>query len=138
MITIKRDKCGRFIEGVPFHTKETKRKISQSHIGIGRGIPLSEKQKKAISEGMKRATIHMKDKKNCGVTLYQSSHLWIKKNYGQPQKCDFCKREKPPKGKGVRDYFSWANKDGKYEKNIKNWFRLCQICHRNYDFKRTR
>ena len=135
---IKRNRLGQFVQGMPFHTKETKKKMVQSHMGIGKGIPLSEKHRKSISDGMKKATIHMRDKKDCPDSIYQSAHKWMQRWYGKPQKCEKCGRTKPPKGKGKKDYFHWANKDGKYSKNPKDWIRLCAICHRNYDFKRTK
>jgi uncharacterized protein YozE (UPF0346 family) len=53
MITIKRDKNGRFVKGVPFHSEQTKKKIAKSHIGIGSGVSLSEKHRKSISDANK-------------------------------------------------------------------------------------
>ena len=138
MITIKRDKFGHFIQGVPFHSEETKKKIAQSHIGIGKGIFLSQSHRNKISESMKRATVHMRSKKDCDSSFYQLVHQWIRRKYGKPQKCDKCGRTKPPKGKGLKiDYFHWANKSGLYLKIRSDWDRLCSICHRNYDYSRS-
>lgn len=132
-IIIKRDKYGRFIEGMPFQSEETRKKISASHMGIGKNTSLTKKHRLAISKGMKRATAHMKAKELCGDALYQSSHKWMQRWYGKPQKCDNCDRIKPPDGKGKKDYFHWANIDGIYVKDRFFWKRLCAMCHRNYD-----
>jgi hypothetical protein len=94
---------------------------------------------KKISDGMKRATSHMRDQKNVSLSEYTNLHGFIRKNWGQPQKCESCGRTTPPKSKGlIYDYFHWANKDGKYKLERKDWLRLCAICHRNYDYKRAR
>jgi len=130
-----RNNKGQFIKGGGYKlSEEHKRKISESKKGFGRGVRLSLNRRRAISKGMKLATAHMKSKRLAGDYLYQSSHKWMQRWYGQPQKCDSCGRTNPPHGKGKKDYFHWANKDGRYLKERKYWMRLCAKCHRNYDF----
>lgn len=135
---IKRNAHGQFIEGMPFHTEETKRKIGAANAKKLLGRQLTKVHRKHIALGMKKATSHMRSKKQCADAVYQSAHQWMRRWYGQPQHCDQCRRKKAPSGKGKKDYFHWANIDGTYRKERDGWLRLCATCHRNYDFKKVR
>lgn len=127
---------GRFLEGMPFQTDETRRKISMAHTGKIQG-PHSEEHKEKISIALKKATAHVRNKKDCPDYIYQSAHKWMQRKYGKPQLCENCPRTVPPEGKGLKvDYFHRANKSGKYLKDRSDWQRLCSICHRNYDYSR--
>ena len=53
-------------------------------------------------------------------------HAWIEKTLGKPGKCEFCLTIEAKR-------FEWANKTGKYLRNINDWIRLCSKCHHKYD-----
>lgn len=59
---------------------------------------------------------------------YRALHRWVEKNLGRPSKCKHCETTKAKK-------FEWANKDGKYRRNLKDYIRLCTKCHRKYDYE---
>lgn len=57
---------------------------------------------------------------------YSGIHHWIKKQLGKPLVCWYCKTTTSKK-------YHWANKSGKYKRDIKDWIRLCAKCHYFYD-----
>jgi len=60
---------------------------------------------------------------------YAALHHWIYKRLGQPNYCEMCK-------KTDRLAYHWANKSGKYKRDINDWLRLCVSCHKEYDKER--
>ena len=61
---------------------------------------------------------------------YLAVHNWLRVQYGRPDRCE----SKTCKGTSHR--YEWALRSGKfYAKNRKNYMRLCQTCHRQYDKK---
>lgn len=60
---------------------------------------------------------------------YSALHVWVKNRLGKPKKCEEC-----GKGQLVGRQIEWANISGKYERDEKDWKRLCVSCHRKYDF----
>ena len=59
---------------------------------------------------------------------YTAKHMWIYSQLGKPEKCEFCSRD-GLKGK----FINWANKSGKYLRNLDDWIRLCKPCHVKFD-----
>jgi len=59
-----------------------------------------------------------------GKTKYRNLHYWVEKKLGKPTKCEHCGKD-GLSGQKIH----WANKSGKYEKNINDWIRLCAKCH---------
>ncbi len=59
---------------------------------------------------------------------YAMLHIWIKKELGIPKYCNHCDNK-------LRKKFHWANKSGKYKRNINDWFSLCHSCHAIFDKK---
>lgn len=59
---------------------------------------------------------------------YIEKHWWIRKWYGTPDICEICKKA-GLKGSKIH----WANKTGKYKREITDWIRLCAKCHLAYD-----
>ena len=57
---------------------------------------------------------------------YVGLHMWIARKLGQPQNCEHCKTTE------LRRY-EWANKSGKYKRELTDWIRLCVPCHKKYD-----
>jgi hypothetical protein len=55
---------------------------------------------------------------------YRALHRWVESRLGKPHRCAACKRD----GLSGRQ-IHWANKSGKYHKNIRDWIRLCASCH---------
>lgn len=59
---------------------------------------------------------------------YLSIHRWVIRKLGQPDTCNFCNESKLF-GRKIH----WANKSGKYKRDLDDWLRLCIPCHKNYD-----
>lgn len=59
---------------------------------------------------------------------YAALHHWVKRQFGAPEKCEFCKKTEKRSG-----YIQWANKSGEYERAREDWIRLCAKCHYHYD-----
>ena len=60
---------------------------------------------------------------------YIGLHTWVKNQLGKPNVCTHCHST-------IKKRYEWANKSGKYERNIDDWLRLCTSCHRKYDYER--
>ena len=54
---------------------------------------------------------------------YSALHSWVKRKLGEPKKCEMC-------GLVGNRKFEWANKSGKYKRDLKDWLRLCTPCDR--------
>lgn len=63
---------------------------------------------------------------------YKELHAWVARWLGKPSKCEFCKKD-GFKGKSI----DWANKSGKYLRDLSDWIRLCKPCHKMYDLYGT-
>lgn len=57
---------------------------------------------------------------------YSAVHKWVSRNFEKIDKCDFCQSTQEKK-------YEWANKDGLYKRNRKDWLRLCVSCYRLFD-----
>lgn len=53
---------------------------------------------------------------------YRMLHYWVERQLGKPKVCWEC-------GTTESKYYDWANKAGKYMKDISDWERLCKRCH---------
>jgi len=64
---------------------------------------------------------------------YKYLHTWVKDNLGHPPKCEHCGVE----GKKHKGNWSihWANKSGKYLRDLNDWVGLCPLCHVKFDKK---
>lgn len=59
---------------------------------------------------------------------YYALHSWVVREKGKPETCEHCgKIEKRPR------YIQWANKSGKYLRDLDDWIRLCCTCHYKFD-----
>ena len=59
---------------------------------------------------------------------YSGLHSWIRRCLGKPTKCEHCGKD------GLfGQKIHWANKSGKYLRNLTDWIRLCVRCHSAYD-----
>lgn len=59
---------------------------------------------------------------------YCGLHLWVRKHLGKPTTCEHCNKTGLT-GKKIH----WANKSGKYLRDVTDWLRLCAQCHKDYD-----
>lgn|SRR3990167_9737156 len=59
---------------------------------------------------------------------YNAIHHWIQRQLGTPKQCEKCGKNNLS-GK----FINWANKSGKYIRNINDWIRLCRKCHHKFD-----
>lgn len=57
---------------------------------------------------------------------YWGVHCWLRRKYGKPNFCKICKSTTEKK-------YVWANISGKYKRDIKDYIRLCDKCHKKYD-----
>jgi hypothetical protein len=100
-------------------SKEWRENLSKSHLGH---IP--------SNKGIKRPEISNENHfawKGDKVG-YFALHSWVRRKLGKAQKCEFCGKEKTtPKN------VQWANKSGKYFRDLTDWIQLCVKCHKEYD-----
>ena len=70
---------------------------------------------------------------------YYAKHMWVKKHYGAPSKCEQVGCVYPKSvdvGRKVIDKpsrYEWANISGKYIRERSDWVQLCPSCHRKID-----
>lgn len=65
--------------------------------------------------------------KGKGVT-YTALHKWIARRLGSPDTCEHCNIS------GLSSHqIHWANKSGKYKRDLDDWVRLCVKCHYLFD-----
>ena len=68
--------------------------------------------------------------KGQGVS-YSGLHHWLKRELGSPDTCRYCGKI-GLKGKLI----TWANISHKYIRDVSDWIRLCQSCHKKYDLNK--
>lgn len=106
------------------HTVETKEKIRQ--MNIGKKIS-SEVKANLLYWATGPRSFNWKGKK----VGYRCLHSWVVRKLGKPTDCAHC-----PK-KGLTGHsIHWANKSGRYKRDITDWIRLCALCHKRYDAKK--
>lgn len=59
---------------------------------------------------------------------YASKHEWVERKLGKPKYCEHCKKTDKKK-------YEWSNKDHKNRRIISDWQRLCNGCHKKFDYK---
>lgn len=62
---------------------------------------------------------------------YGALHEWVRKVKGTPSECEFCGKKNLSSMK-----IHWANKSGKYKRDVSDWIRLCVRCHHLFDKER--
>lgn len=103
------------------HSEETKRKMSETHkkFDYRVGVVMSDKTKEKLRQ------VNLKNDDEIGIGAI---HGRIEYKYGKPKYCEICKKTNKKK-------YEWANKNHKYNLEIKYWMRVCTSCHRLYDIK---
>ena len=121
--------CTRKCYGIEWGIKAEKFKkdFLKGHIPWNKGKKLSFRPR-LWQRGIRRS-IKSEFKYKNGGGKYVLDHRWIKKQLGTPSKCQICDTIK------ARVY-QWANISNKYERDIKDWARLCVSCHRKFDTAR--
>ena len=109
---------------------EHRKKIGLANSRALKGRKLSEEHKLHIKLGM--AGQHQ-DSNNPGwkgnQVKYMGLHNWIRRKLGKPSYCEHCGNSEPTA------MYHWANKTGRYLRDINDWLRLCVRCHKLYDGK---
>lgn len=59
---------------------------------------------------------------------YRGLHQWVRRNKGHGKKCATCGFESD-----LPRMIQWANRDGKYRRNLDDFFPLCCSCHKIHD-----
>ena len=119
-------------------TQETHRKMSLSRRRFfergGKVWNTDKKMSDSYKESLKKAHEFEKGERNPnwrGDNIrYDTIHDWVTENLGKPKKCWHCGKDGLTGSK-----IHWANKSGRYLRDLDDWIRLCAKCHRNYDLK---
>lgn len=103
---------------------ETRLKLSKSRIGKKLSKETRAKISKTVSKisGGRNELLDTK--------YYVNVHKWIKKQKGEPNKCEKCGYYNESNLK-----VQWANKSQHYLYDINDWLRLCVSCHQKYDIE---
>ena len=62
---------------------------------------------------------------------YTTLHQWVYRNKGKPKKCEHCGTTSENKR------YDWANKSGKYKRDLNDFIRVCQSCHCRFFDKKS-
>ncbi|MCR4307119.1 MAG: NUMOD3 domain-containing DNA-binding protein [Candidatus Berkelbacteria bacterium] len=104
--------------------EETRKKISEGN----RGKVRTEAVRLKIGEAQVGGRNYCWKGNNVG---YYGLHKWVRRWKGVPQMCEFCGVEGRKNGRNWSIH--WANKSGKYIRDLFDWIALCVRCHSQYD-----
>jgi hypothetical protein len=92
------------------------------------GFEWTQKRKKALCLENKNRIGVMNGTWSGDNPTYGALHQWIRKKLGRSMKCEKC-------GKIETSYkkMHWANRSGKYLRDLNDWIRLCVSCHKIFD-----
>jgi hypothetical protein len=122
------------------HSKETRMKMSESAKRAGTGLWMrGRKLPREVVEKIRLANLgqvrngNYADRERNGNWLgdqisYRGLHKFIELQLGKPTSCEMCGRVKLS-----RKQIHWANRSGRYLRDLNDWLRLCVPCHRQYD-----
>jgi hypothetical protein len=142
---IKCDLCKKEFNRKPSQVFKRKQHFC-SRSCMSKGIIFSDSARKKMSDGaksLKGSKRSEKARKNIALAKmgdkhplwkgdsvgYCALHEWIKRNWGVKKLCEIC-------GTTVAKKFEWANL-GVYDRDRRNWKRMCCSCHQKYDGKIT-
>ena len=127
-----RDNKGRFIKG---HAVLSEWRSISSKVNSGKvrhSTPHSKETKLKISLNRKGKYIGSKNWIWKGDSVsYRNLHRWVERYLGKPNTCEHCGKY------GVAHQIQWANKSGKYLRELSDWIRLCVKCHKRYDSRKS-
>jgi len=64
---------------------------------------------------------------------YRELHMWVLRHKGYPEQCSHCNKARKTDAKHCN--IEWANIDGLYKRDLKDYIALCRSCHLKFDFK---
>jgi hypothetical protein len=96
-----------------------RKRMSEVHLG-----------KKQNQETIQKRILQFMNEKSWAwkgnMVSYSGLHKWVARKLGKPNKCEHC-------GTTTSTKYEWANKSGKYLRDLDDWIRLCRSCHFEYD-----
>lgn len=119
---ITRDKKGHFVKGFGFWTGKKRPGLKTKSQFVKGFTPWNKGTERPETRGINNPGWKGNDVGYTGI------HAWVARRYGKPKECVHC-------GK-TEGRLEWANKTGKYLRNIKDWLQLCHKCHIRYDKER--
>lgn len=97
------------------------------------GYPIWNKGKKGLQKAWNKGLKYDLNERhslwkgaNASLT---AKHSWVIRRLGKPNKCEHC-------GITTKRMYHWANKSGKYKRELSDWIRLCVPCHKRYDLSK--
>lgn len=144
-------KCTCFYCGKNFMSRNKNRKFcshkcyGESKLGVShtwgnkigdslRGVPKSKEHIKNVIKARSKVVINYpREEKHWAWkgdrVGYDALHDWVGRYKGYPKKCDKC-------GTKENRVYHWANKNGRYKRDLADWLRLCVPCHSRLDKSR--
>lgn len=109
-------------------SEEGKENIREANVRrVERGWKPTSYQLQKAGEAVTGAKNHLWRGDKVG---YRALHEWVERHLGLPTRCEQCGKD------GLRSRnIHWANKSGKYLRELTDWLRLCVPCHKAYDLK---
>lgn len=113
-----------------------KTEFKKGHKTWNKGRHWTKKERQKISDSLPKRfeqDAPMWKGENAG---YHAKHIYIVKKYGHSKKCEYCGIEgKYIFSKNGRKRWSidWANKTGRYSRNIEDYIGLCRTHHNRFD-----
>ena len=104
--------------------------LFNDHHLLGKKLPKKWRENMSKGQGKQQDNANWKGNE----VTYSTKHKWIAKIYGNPKKCEDC-GVKGKKNKGGRWTIQWANKSGKYPRDVTDYKGLCTKCHSLFDGK---
>lgn len=86
-----------------------------------------ERVKKMMAELTKKHSKENHYRWKGDLVGYSALHKWLRKTFGKPDRCE------NPKCSGKSNVYEWANVTGIYNRDIKNYKKLCKSCHIKID-----
>lgn len=139
---VKKCRCGNYFNGNKFcsHKCYTESKVGEKHSWGDKiskalkGVPKSPEHIKNAHEGWLKANVQLPRGEKHGMWKgnsvgYDALHDWVRRYKGAPKSCEEC---------GIEENrtYHWANKSGKYLRELDDWIRLCVPCHSKLDKSR--
>lgn len=112
-------------------TKEHKQKIGKANRGNHNALGYkhtSEAKEKMRQIGLERIKNGVHNNWKGDNVSYRGLHQWVVRRSGKAKQCEHCNKKLiTPKS------IHWANKSGKYLRDLTDWIALCVPCHKKYD-----
>lgn len=122
--------------------RNSKGQFMKGHVkcgGMAKNGHQTEDAKKKISASLMGKTAEQARRWKGSSASYEAKHMWVRKHYGKPYKCQQKGCSYPKKVNAGRDVikkpsrYEWANISGEYKRERSDWVMLCPSCHRKID-----